>query len=366
MSERMIPITLPKWGLSMQEGKVNRWLVSPGDVVKPGTEIVEVESDKIAGVVEAAHGGLLRRQVAKEDDVLPVGALLGVITDSEVAEPEIEAFVNDFQSRFVPGETEEDQAAIAPEIVTVNGRHISYLRRGETGDSILLIHGFGGDKNNWLFNHETLASANTVYAVDLPGHGNSDKNIDDPTFSGFSKVLFGFADALKLTEFHLVGHSLGGAISLSMALESPDRVKSVTVISSVALGKEINAEYLRGFVAANSRKEVKDLARRLFANEDLVTRQLVDDLLRFKRLDGVRTALEAILSFMLEGDSQRTVLSQDIKNLRIPIRAIWGEKDRIIPASHAASIGKDVHILPNAGHSVQMEAANEVNRLLKF
>jgi pyruvate dehydrogenase E2 component (dihydrolipoamide acetyltransferase) len=151
-----------------------------------------------------------------------------------------------------------------------------------------------------------------------------------------------------------------------MALESPDRVKSVTVISSVALGKEINAEYLRGFVAANSRKELKDLARRLFANEDLVTRQLVDDLLRFKRLDGVRTSLEAILSFMLEGDSQRTVLSQDIKNLSIPIRAIWGEKDRIIPASHAASIGKDVHILPNAGHSVQMEAANEVNRLLKF
>jgi pyruvate dehydrogenase E2 component (dihydrolipoamide acetyltransferase) len=366
MSERIITIIMPKWGLSMKEGKVNRWLVRAGDPIQAGAEVVEVESDKIAGVVEAAHGGLLRRQVAKEDDLLPVGALLGVITDSEVAESEIETFVNDFQSRFVLGETEEDQAAGAPEIVTVDGRNISYLRRGETGDPVLLIHGFGGDKNNWLFNHEALASTNTVYALDLPGHGNSDKNIDDPTFSGFAKVLLGFADALKLEEFHLVGHSLGGAISLSTVLESPDRIKSVTVISSVALGKEIDAEFLRAFVATNSRKELKDLARRLFANEGLVTRQLVDDLLRFKRLDGVQSALEATLSFLLEGDRQRTVLSQDIKNLSAPIRAIWGEKDRIIPASHAATIGKDVHILPNTGHMAHMEAANEVNRLLRF
>src|SRR5215469_7856102 len=99
MSERIIPLTMPKWGLSMQEGKVNRWLVTAGTEVKPGMEIVEVESDKIGGVIESAHAGLLRRQVAKEDDVLPVGALLGVITASEVAESEIETFVSDFQDR---------------------------------------------------------------------------------------------------------------------------------------------------------------------------------------------------------------------------------------------------------------------------
>ena len=60
------------------------------------------------------------------------------------------------------------------------------------------------------------------------------------------------------------------------------------------------------------------------------------------------------------------VLSEKIANLSKPIRVIWGEKDRIIPASHAALAGADVHILPNAGHIVQMEAANEVNKLLQF
>jgi pyruvate dehydrogenase E2 component (dihydrolipoamide acetyltransferase) len=363
---QIYPVTIPKWGLSMQEGKVNHWLANTGDSVQAGAEIVEVESDKIAGVIEAIGGGVLRCQIAKEGDVLPVGALLAVIADHKVADSDIDAFVAEFQSRFVAGETEEAESTAGPETLAVLGRNISYLRRGDGREVVFLIHGFAGDKNGWLFNHEVLAAANTVYALDLPGHGNSDKAIDDPSLEGFVKMIFGFADALKIGQLHLVGHSLGGAISLAATLQGKDRIKSVTLISSAALGKEIDAQYVRGLARTNSRKELKALAGRLFANEGLVTRQLVEDLLRFKRLDGVQAALESILSEFLDGDQQRVVLNGKVANLGKPVRVIWGEKDRIIPASHAALAGADVHILPNAGHMVQMEAANEVNKLLQF
>ena len=366
MSGRIGPITMPKWGLSMEEGTVDRWLFSEGDTVHAGTAVVEVASDKIAGSMEIPTGGVLRRRVAREAEVLPVGALLGVVAEADVSDAEIDSFVAEFQSHFVPGVSEEDKVAIGPEAVVVDGRTLSYLRRGESGETVLLIHGFGGDKNNWLFNHEVLAAGHVVYALDLPGHGASDKKIDDPTLEGFAKTVIGFADALQLGDFHLIGHSLGGATSMATALRSPDRVRSLTLIASAGLGSEIDADYLRGFARTNSRKELKALTGRLFANEELVTRHLVEDLLKFKRLDGVPDALEAIASAFLDGDRQRTILAPQVARLGKPIRIIWGAKDHIIPASHANALGDSakVHVFPNAGHMVQMEAANEVNRIL--
>ena len=79
---------------------------------------------------------------------------------------------------------------------------------------------------------------------------------------------------------------------------------SLTLLAPAGYGPDADAEYLRGFAAAASRRELKPLLGRLFADESLVTRQLVDDLLRYKRLDGVDKALSALLGTLLDGDRQ--------------------------------------------------------------
>lgn len=362
MSEtRITKLGMPKWGLSMTEGTVIEWLVEEGAEIQSGDEVVEVESEKINNAVETPAAGVLRRRVAKEGEMIPVGGLLGVIAAPDVPDSEVDAFVEEFRASFVP---EEEAAGPEPQTVEVGGRRIQYLELGE-GDPLVLLHGFGGDINVWVFNQEALAGApRTVYALDLPGHGNSSKDVGEGDLSSFVEVVAGFLDEMGVEKAHLVGHSLGGAVAGSLALAHPDRVASLVLISSAGLGEEINADYIEGFIAANRRKEMKNVLGLLFADPDLVTRQLVNDELRFKRMDGVDEALRAVADKAFPDGRQADV--PDLSGVEVPILAIWGAEDGIIPSSHAQNLPAHarVEILESTGHMPQMEAAGRVNRLI--
>jgi len=358
---------MPKWGLSMTEGTVVEWLVEEGTGLDKGDEVVEVESEKINNAVESPAEGVLRRRVAGEGEVLPVGGLLGVIAPPDVPDEEIDAYVEEFLENFDPEEAAAEASGPEPQTVEIGGKSVQYLKIGEgEAPPLVLLHGFGGDINIWVFNQEALSEAGrTVYALDLPGHGQSSKNVGDGDLGSLVDVVSGFMDEMGIEKAHLVGHSMGGAVAASFAMSYPDRASSLVLISSAGLGEEINGDYIEGFIAANRRKEMKRVLALLFANPDLLTRRLVNDELRFKRMDGVDEALRTLADKMFPDGRQADV--PDLSGLEVPMLAIWGQDDRILPVSHTENLPENaaVEVLENTGHMPQMEAAGHTNRLIE-
>jgi len=369
MSNEITPIVMPKWGLSMAEGKVVSWLVEEGTAITVGLPILEVETDKIANAVEAPDPGLLRRKLAEAGEVLPVKALLGVMAPPEVDDAEIDAYVAAY---VVPAAAEGDEAQAGPAYswAEVDGIRVRYARRGDEDSDktpVLFLHGFGGDLDNWLFNLDPVAAAAPVIALDLPGHGQSDARLPGgATLADLAGFVLHFLDALAVARVHVVGHSMGGAIAAQMALAAPKRVASLVLIATAGLGAEINAEYTEGFVAAATRRELKPVVEQLFFDPKLVSRQMLDDLLKYKRLDGVPQALAQLGAKLFGGGRQADQPVAHLAGSAIPMTLVWGRDDRIIPAAHAARAprGAKVHVQDGAGHMVMMEKAGEVNALI--
>ncbi len=93
MSDSIIPIVMPKLGLSMTEGSVAAWYVSPGSSITSGDVVADIETSKITNELEVFASGTFRRAVVELGVEVPVGALIGVIANASVAEAEIDAFV---------------------------------------------------------------------------------------------------------------------------------------------------------------------------------------------------------------------------------------------------------------------------------
>ena len=365
--QRITPVTMPKWGLSMQLGKITSWIAAEGDELAVGDELADIETEKIAGTLEAAEAGTLRRIIAQVGEDVPVSGTIALIAPAGVSDGDLDAAERAARAVIDAGVPADAGRA---EVLTVEagGRKISYAGAGADGDVVLLVHGYGGDRNSWLFLQEPLAARYRVYALDLPGHGMSGKDVGDGSIGVLADAVVAVLDDIGADQAHLVGHSLGGAVALAVTAREPRRVASLTLIAPAGFGSEINAGYLRGFADAQTRRELKPVLGQLFADEDLVTRQVVDDLLAYKRLDGVAEALHALLGTLLDGDVQRAGSAAAVAALggAVPMTVVWGSADRIIPAAQAQAVdGAAARLIEGAGHMAHMERPAEVQAAIE-
>ena len=272
-------------------------------------------------------------------------------------------------------------SAAAPRTVVAelaDGTKIAALMAGpaDATETIVFLHGLGGSQSTWASVLSHFAEKYRVVAVDLPGHGASDKPSPESTnysIPGLAAKIGELLEKLELSPAVLIGHSLGGATTLQLALDRPKLVRALALVDSAALGSEISGDLLDRVESAPSRDESRRLLELFFQDRRFVLERGIDDMHAARNAAGADEAVKAIAASAFTRRGQNLVLADRLGELEVPLLVIWGELDRVIPSTHAVATvialpTAWLEIMEGVGHVPQVEAASAtaaiVNRWL--
>ena len=248
--------------------------------------------------------------------------------------------------------------------IRVGDRNVRYLCGGK-GDPLLIVHGGGGGVSAWVKNLEVLAGHYTVYAPDLPGFGETRSIEDRFRVEEYVGFLEDFSGALGLERFYLAGHSVGGGIALSYALDYPERVERLVLVSSLFLGSEI-APWARYLSSPKIFKYLAEAGLTVFGTAS----RLAGRIFHFRKLTPPFSRIQMeIGNSTMDLKGQTIVLLDRLAGLVMPTLLVWGARDGIVPAKHAyaaADVIPDcsVHVFEGCGHYVYNQKRQEFSGLL--
>jgi len=274
-------------------------------------------------------------------------------------------------------------ATSAEHTVTLHGHAFSYTDSG-SGSVLMFIHGILGSQKQWAHLVDQLDDNHRLIVPDLFGHGESAKPIGDYSLGAHAATLRDLLDRLGIAQVTLVGHSLGGGIAMVFSYLFPERVERLVLVASGGLGREVSpllrsatlpgAEYVLPVIASGwMRDRIAAAGRLLGAVGVRPGRDLNEVWGGFTSLGDAdtRRAFLATTRAVIDPGGQ-SVSAHDYlpDSTPIPTLVVWGTKDRMIPAWHAASATTSmpncrVELFQGAGHFPHLDDPDRFAALVR-
>jgi pimeloyl-ACP methyl ester carboxylesterase len=237
--------------------------------------------------------------------------------------------------------------------------------RGGRGAPLVFVHGFGTEAAiNWYAQLLPFSGAYDVLAPDLPGFGASERCQDTNCIALQVRCLRTLLDDLGIQRVSLVGHSMGGWISLAFAAAHPERVERLVVVDAAGLRFEPDLNLERALLP-DTIDDVRMLIRANFLGSPRLPGFVLRDVLRVAKRDAVgRTELLRRLVYGTEHVDER------LDAIRARTLVVWGAEDPLTPLALgeriAASVdGARLVVFPDCAHSPNVERPERFNDLLR-
>jgi pimeloyl-ACP methyl ester carboxylesterase len=255
-----------------------------------------------------------------------------------------------------------------------------HTRQG-AGSPVVLIHGIGRSLEDWDAVAPALARDHEVYALDLAGYGRSPRLPERTTLLALARAVIAFLDEVGETRpVRLVGNSLGGAVSMQVAVLAPERVAAVVLVDPAGFGADVTVA-LRAMALPVlgrwlTRSSVKNAVRTVHGivyDRSYWTEAQVTHTLALSRRKGAKAVMRETATDLGTWGGIRPEWRQRLlpafAALEKPTLVVWGEKDYILPATHLEAAKTALphartHLFPKAGHMPQIERADEFTELV--
>lgn len=259
--------------------------------------------------------------------------------------------------------------------VEVEGIQIHYHEAG-TGTPLIMLHGSGPGATGWANYHgniSALAEHFRVICPDLPGFGQSDmKPLGSPMPGWYSDVIRSFMDTLGIEKAHFVGNSFGGAITLKLGMDTPERIGRMVLMGpagSVAPFSVVPTRAVEELLYFYD-GEGPSIERMKRFGEDFVydPSLLTDELWQERLKTALRPEIVDNPPMRPNPDAPREELWRDPRLTKLPheVLMLWGREDRVMPFDMSFMLLKQIPrarllVIPQCGHWVQWEHAQEFN-----